>query len=272
MFGYIYKTTNLVNGKIYIGQHKSEYFDPINYIGSGTMLRKAIEKYGKDNFTNELLCECISQNDMDKKEIFFIKKYNSTDKNIGYNITPDGFGGSGPMLPNTKEKIRAYNLGKTIVHRDNQCIKIDKNEIEHYRSLGYKSGPIPYTRSEEFKKSVSETNTGKIGVSKGNIKTRVKKSDLADYLNNGYIIGWITPELRVGYVHKKVPGIGPSKYMNKNNEYKLVPQSEQENYLADGWVYGGKKGRKKFVHKTGYKLSAETRRKLSESHKKKENH
>ena len=45
MYGYIYKTTNLINGKIYIGQHKSEEYDS-SYYGSGKLIRRAIEKYG----------------------------------------------------------------------------------------------------------------------------------------------------------------------------------------------------------------------------------
>jgi len=44
-FGYIYKTTNMINGKIYIGQHKSNNFD-LNYIGSGINIKRAIKKFG----------------------------------------------------------------------------------------------------------------------------------------------------------------------------------------------------------------------------------
>lgn len=43
MYGYIYKTTNLINNKIYIGQHKHEKFD-IKYFGSGYALVNAIKK------------------------------------------------------------------------------------------------------------------------------------------------------------------------------------------------------------------------------------
>jgi len=50
MYGYIYKTTNIVNGRQYIGQHMSELFDE-NYKGSGKALLEAINKYGWDNFT-----------------------------------------------------------------------------------------------------------------------------------------------------------------------------------------------------------------------------
>lgn len=54
MYGYIYKTTNLINGKFYIGKHKSEKYDP-SYYGSGKIIRLAIKKYGLENFKNEVL-------------------------------------------------------------------------------------------------------------------------------------------------------------------------------------------------------------------------
>ena len=55
MIGYIYKTTNLINKKIYIGQHTADKFDT-NYLGSGLLITKAINEYGKANFKVELLC------------------------------------------------------------------------------------------------------------------------------------------------------------------------------------------------------------------------
>ena len=54
MFGYIYLTTNLVNGRKYIGKRISPVFD-IKYNGSGTLLKKAINKYGKENFKTEII-------------------------------------------------------------------------------------------------------------------------------------------------------------------------------------------------------------------------
>ena len=53
-FGYVYKTTNKVNNKIYVGKHKSNRFDE-NYLGSGVLLSSAIKKYGKENFITEVL-------------------------------------------------------------------------------------------------------------------------------------------------------------------------------------------------------------------------
>lgn len=54
MIGYVYLTTNLINGKKYIGMHKKDYFDE-NYKGSGKILWYAINKYGWENFKTEVL-------------------------------------------------------------------------------------------------------------------------------------------------------------------------------------------------------------------------
>ena len=50
VYGYIYVTENLVNNKKYVGQHKGNKKD-MSYFGSGVLIRKAIEKYEKSNFS-----------------------------------------------------------------------------------------------------------------------------------------------------------------------------------------------------------------------------
>lgn len=90
MYGYIYKTTNLVNGKIYIGQKHSSVFLEEQYLGSSRRLRESIKHYGKENFKVELLEEIETKELMDEREIYWIKYYNSTNKEIGYNISEGG--------------------------------------------------------------------------------------------------------------------------------------------------------------------------------------
>jgi hypothetical protein len=90
MIGYIYKTTNLKTGKIYIGQHLAEKFEPEKYIGSGCLFKKIVERDGKENFVCELLKECYSLEELNESEKQFITIYNSQDRSIGYNIADGG--------------------------------------------------------------------------------------------------------------------------------------------------------------------------------------
>lgn len=83
----IYKTTNLINNKFYIGQEKN---DSDSYLGSGKILKNAIQKYGKENFRKEILEICESEKELDEKEIYWIKKLNATNRKIGYNICEGG--------------------------------------------------------------------------------------------------------------------------------------------------------------------------------------
>jgi hypothetical protein len=88
MFFTIYKTTNKNNGKYYIGAHKTKDIND-NYIGSGVYLKRAIEKYGRNNFEKEILFV------YDNEEEMFLKEQELVviDPEISYNMTPGGKGG-----------------------------------------------------------------------------------------------------------------------------------------------------------------------------------
>lgn len=85
---YIYLTTNNINGKQYIGQHKGKPND--NYYGSGTTIIKALEKYGKENFSKTILCFCETREEADEQEKFFIQKYDAVNSNNFYNNAEGG--------------------------------------------------------------------------------------------------------------------------------------------------------------------------------------
>jgi len=86
--GYIYKITNLINGKIYIGQHNGK---DKNYLGSGTALKKAIKDIGKENFKKEILEDCVEK--LNERETFWIAKFKSNNPEIGYNLRSSAVGG-----------------------------------------------------------------------------------------------------------------------------------------------------------------------------------
>lgn len=90
---YIYITTNNINGKQYIGQHKGEPDD--SYLGSGTTIKKAIAKYGKENFSKEVLCYCQTREEANEKEKEIIAFYNAVDSEKFYNIQEGGANGDG---------------------------------------------------------------------------------------------------------------------------------------------------------------------------------
>ena len=200
---FIYKTTNMLNGKIYVGQH---VHDPnerwLEYTGSGKLISRAVKKYGEENFSKELLQECFTQNDLDKAEVFWVKELKATDKKIGYNITPGGQGvgfgenhiGYGKKFSKercekiskalrgikrseaTKEKCRiasigkpSGNKGKHISEEARQKLIISlrgrKRSAEAIRK--HKLATIGQKRSEDTKRKISEARMGIIPWNKG---------------------------------------------------------------------------------------------------------
>jgi len=86
---YIYKITNKINGKWYIGKHNGT--DP-NYFGSGKLLKQAVEKYGKENFERIILEEV--KHDINTREQHWISSTNAVNDPMSYNLASGGEGGN----------------------------------------------------------------------------------------------------------------------------------------------------------------------------------
>lgn len=97
---YVYLTTNQINGKKYIGQHYGELND--SYLGSGTILKKAIIKFGRENFTKEILEICDNYESLNKAEEKWIAQYNAISNPNFYNIASGGLN-SNPIAGMTEE-------------------------------------------------------------------------------------------------------------------------------------------------------------------------
>lgn len=96
LYRFIYRTTNLINGKSYIGQHTTVNLND-GYLGSGTVLKKAIEKYGKENFDREILCYASSEKELNELEKLYIDSYNAVENEDYYNLIEGGHPGCSPM-------------------------------------------------------------------------------------------------------------------------------------------------------------------------------
>lgn len=102
----VYKTTNLINSHIYIGHHK-QYGDPYicdGYFGSGNLIKKAIEKYGINNFSRETLFYYSDIESARKMEATLVNEEFLKRKDV-YNMAPGGTGGN-LLFGKTKQQIK----------------------------------------------------------------------------------------------------------------------------------------------------------------------
>ena len=168
MHGTIYLLTNSVNGKRYIGQttkaseirfKEHVWFARANFPG---ILNSAIRKHGEKAFTVKCLCECDSQEELDKKEIFYIAEL-KTRIPEGYNMTDGGRIGTPGWKPSnkTRQNISKGRVGipcteetKAKISKANKGRQIS---TETRRKLSIAAlGRLP---SEETKRKMSEASS-----------------------------------------------------------------------------------------------------------------
>jgi len=143
----IYLTTNNIKGKVYVGKLVDE--SKSTYLGSGTCVGRAIKQYGKENFSRITLEGGITDHDyLCKREIYWIEFYDSTNPEIGYNLSEGGRGGySGcKHTPETLEKMSEAQKGEN---------------HPMYGKRGKETGMFGKHHTEEARKKMSEANKGK---------------------------------------------------------------------------------------------------------------
>lgn len=142
MVGIIYKTTNLINGKIYIGQHTRGLE---SYIGSGSDFMKAVSEFGKENFKKEILEEGIeNRNVLDDREKYWIKVYDATNPEIGYNKQTGGHGGY-EVSEETKALQSELKQGENnpMFGRENKCSDEKREKIiENMPDMSGENNPM----------------------------------------------------------------------------------------------------------------------------------
>lgn len=156
----IYKITNLLNGKIYIGQTRMCNYNWKRYYGGGLLISKAVKKYGKENFAKEILLECDCQEDANEAEQFYISEFNSTDKKIGYNILYGGNNIGGEKHPSygkhlsveTKIKIGSAN-------KNNQSFLGKKHTLVSKKRIR-KTLLLKFTKKQRVERSIKASMSG----------------------------------------------------------------------------------------------------------------
>ena len=212
MIGYIYLTTNLVNNKKYIGQHRSSTFDP-SYLGSGTLFVKALKKYGSKNFSQEILCECETYEELDDKEIYYISLYDAVRSNEFYNISLGGY------RRGIRDLVSMYN------EQEDKVIYCLPDITDNFISKGYRLGNKP--RSEESKNNYRNSKKDLVVITDEINVIYVHKDIVSEYLQQGYRLGRIAT--RPNQKEEK------RKWMNKDGESIMVKHDEIESYLSNGY-------------------------------------
>lgn len=191
MYGYVYETTNLINGKKYIGQHKSKFFDT-KYVGSGIILLEAIKKYGKENFKVKIIKECVDADELNQAEIFFINKYNAVDSENYYNIARGGEGhtcdpwnkGLKHAQEVTQKQLEALEKGWHLPASDKQ------KQVTSERRKGAKA-------SEHTLELLKQISKGKICINNGIKCIQIFPEQLDDYKLQGWKKGHLPHKKKI---------------------------------------------------------------------------
>lgn len=164
MYGYIYETTNLINGKKYIGKHVSKTFVGKKYLGSGIYLKRAVNKYGKENFRVRLIEECNNENELNEREMYWIEKLNCIKSNRYYNIGAGGIGRNNSVnkLSKSENYINPfYGKHHTLEQRAkwSKERKGKKLSLEHRKKLSevQKIAQLGNIKSERTREKISNS-------------------------------------------------------------------------------------------------------------------
>lgn len=236
--GYVYIITNILNNKQYVGQKLSSTFVK-SYYGSGNYIKSAVNKYGKENFKQEILCWCESREDMNVKEQYYIEYYNTLYPN-GYNMTLNTFNSGLKQKHSeaTKEKIRQKHLNKTIEEKKQISIKfhntISKRTEVEWKELKEKiSNSVKNSEnfkkvisSPEYKKHLSDSIRAAYNNKDLNMRNRISEGAKLNWKNEDYYNKCIK-NLKHNDSKKQHERSLKGNITNQNSGFKLYNKSEK---------------------------------------------
>ena len=249
-YGYIYRTTNTLNNKVYTGQKKGNY--NAKYFGSGKRLDNAIKKYGRPNIRNSIITWCFDKNHTDKCEKYWIKEsILRFGRDNAYNISEGGDGGN-----TTGGTVRISNeeLGVS------KCVL--KEECDDYLSrvwvLGFTQQTKQKMKDNHYDCSGSSSNGYIDGRSNSKLKcvdcgeeirypNKYCKECLPKYLSKLFS-GDLNPMFGRHHTDEakessRLKHLGKSTgyrwiYNKESNESRMVCQKECDDLKSDGWIEG----------------------------------
>lgn len=172
----VYKITNLINGKIYIGVHKTNNLDD-KYMGSGVNIKNAIKKYGIDNFKKEYLAIFNNPDDMFKMESELVNEDFINNKQT-YNILKGGLGSFDYINEH-------YWTEENKDERKKLCSYAAKQISKEMRTKIWKS--VPINKRIEIAKKMGDEYGGQNKLSENEINNRLKLINDIDLTKYGWV-------------------------------------------------------------------------------------
>ncbi len=207
---YIYKTTNLINGFIYVGKCQGK--DIPSYLGSGVNIKKAFEEFGKHNFKKEILEHGIKTLELlNEREIYWIAKLKANDPSIGYNIAKGGRYNSSNQSDKMKANWSNPNWRNPVMDKILSTYKSRTSE-QKQESTKKRLLTIENKSDEEkalIKKKMSDSHKGKCN-RKGYSQSEETKKKISDSLRgNRNSVGRIPSKQTRELWSKQRKGIKP---------------------------------------------------------------
>lgn len=263
MYHFIYKTTNTINNKIYVGKHSTENIDD-GYLGSGKILKDAISKYGKENFTREIVEYFDSPEDVFLKEheIVNLDFINRCDT---YNLKCGGDGGF-------NGKVVAKDINGETYHVDindprylsGDLVGIVKGYVTVKDCDGntfqttiddpnYINGSLVHHTKNTITVKDSNGNTFRVsthdkrylsgelvGVTKNNKASTETKKKMSNTRKGRTHSKTHKDNIRKALIGKTGNTIGRVWMNNKTNKRKLIKKSDIPYWVSIGWIMGFK--------------------------------
>ena len=174
----VYKTTNKINGKTYIGKHKTENSDNDSYMGSGKLIKRAFKKYGKENFKKEILFFLDNYQDMNDKEKEVIAEEDAVADPNSYNLKDGGEGGFDHINNDSEFQAKRSTNTKEQWQDKEKRAKLLNGMKEAYKrpevKASFSAAKIKKWQDEEFK--LSQSLAIKEALNKPEVK--IKKSEI----------------------------------------------------------------------------------------------
>ena len=215
---YFYRTTNLINGKYYLGVHHSKNPEKDPYFGSGPGIVAAVKKYGRENFKVEVLKDDFQSMDEAYAYEASVVTLESLNPQVCYNQVPGG---------------RGIKDGVICMSKGDEEIRVHKSLQPYYETKGYVRG-----RSQKARENVSISHKGKPSRQKGRTylhrgydeEIRVEKDQVQFYLDRGYKLGH-------SQASKDRTSRGRKGYLWANNGTVTI-QVKDYSKLPEGFVPG----------------------------------